>query len=136
MQTEFADPAVAAVFDGWPEPARGTLLQLRTLILETAAATAGVGDLNESLKWGEPSYVPVRPRVGTAIRLGWKAKAPEQCALYVNCRTDLIERFCTAFADALEFEGSRAVVFPVAELPPQDILQVCIEAALTYHRQR
>ena len=31
----FSDPAVAAVFDGYPEPARGGLMALRRLIFAT-----------------------------------------------------------------------------------------------------
>ena len=50
----FANPAVEAVFDAYPEPARGRLMALRRLILETAAATEGVGPLEETLKWGQP----------------------------------------------------------------------------------
>jgi hypothetical protein len=31
-------------------------LALRELVLQVAATTEGVGELEESLKWGEPAY--------------------------------------------------------------------------------
>jgi hypothetical protein len=38
-----SDPAVAAVFGAYPKPLKAKLLALRRLILDTAAATKGVG---------------------------------------------------------------------------------------------
>ena len=48
----FADDDVRAVFDGLEPAVRNDALWLRGLILETAAATAGVGEIVETLKWG------------------------------------------------------------------------------------
>jgi hypothetical protein len=44
------DAAVAAVFETYPAAMRARLLRLRELIIETAAATMGVGALEETLK--------------------------------------------------------------------------------------
>ncbi|MGI9414318.1 MAG: hypothetical protein ACR2PM_11650 [Hyphomicrobiales bacterium] len=51
------DPDVRAVFDSYPKQTRDRLLALRGLILDTAARTEGVGALEETLKWGQPSYL-------------------------------------------------------------------------------
>jgi len=48
--TPFTDPRVSAVFARYPELVRADLLQVRELLLRTAADTAGVGPLEESLK--------------------------------------------------------------------------------------
>lgn len=108
------------------------MLMLREMIFDVARATAGVGDLEESLKWGEPSYVP-RNQAGTAIRIDWKAKHPGQYAMYVHCQTHLIETFRTMFPDDFEFDGNRAIVFTLGAPVAQDALAICIAAALTYH---
>ena len=87
----FASPAVEAVFAAYPEPARGRLMALRRLILETAAATDGVGPLDETLKWGQPSYLTPKSRSGTTIRID-RLKTGGY-GLFVNCQTSLIETY-------------------------------------------
>ena len=54
---QITNPQVAAVFNNYPENMRKKLMFLRELIFDTAAATEGVGKLEETLKWGEPSYL-------------------------------------------------------------------------------
>lgn len=46
----FGGPAVAAAFAAFPGPSRRGLLTLRRLIFDVAAATPGVGRLDETLK--------------------------------------------------------------------------------------
>ena len=54
---EGSDPAVDAVFNAYPKPIKARLLALRRLIASTAARPPkGVGALQETLKWGQPSY--------------------------------------------------------------------------------
>ena len=48
--------SVASVFASYPPKIRSRLMQLRKLIFETAAASEGVGEITETLKWGEPAY--------------------------------------------------------------------------------
>lgn len=45
-------PDVAKTFESYPPGMRKKLMALRTLIFDVAAQTAGVGALEESLKWG------------------------------------------------------------------------------------
>jgi hypothetical protein len=126
---------VAPVFDQYPAAARRRLLALRRLIFETAAKTDGVGEIVETLKWGEPAYL-TKNKSGTTIRLGWKPQAPLFCAVYVNCQTDLISRFREMCADDVAFEGNRAILIPLDKDLPTMPLQRCIAAALTYHRDK
>ena len=77
----FADPAVAAVFDAYPRPLRSKLLALRRLILDTARTTKGVGALQETLKWGQPSYLTPETKSGSTIRMNvWRCVAPSMDA--------------------------------------------------------
>jgi hypothetical protein len=65
----FSEPAVDAVFKAYPAPIRSKLLALRRLIFDTAKATRGVGALEETLKWGQPSYLTTETKSGSTIRI-------------------------------------------------------------------
>lgn len=128
-----ASPEVAAVFDLCPAEVRKRLLELRQLIFETAAATDGVGTIEETLKWGEPSYLTVGPKSGTTIRIDRHKSGDGRYALFVPCSTNLIETFRERYGARLTFEGNRAVVLDAADPLPTDELRHCIALALTYH---
>ena len=134
MTTAFRDPAVARVFEAYPAPLRARLLALRELIFETAAATEGVGALDETLKWGEPAYLTTASKSGSTVRIDRKKASASQYAIYFNCRTGLVDTFRTLFPTGLRFEGNRAIVLDAGEPVPTDALAFCIAAALTYHR--
>ena len=123
-------PAVAAVFAGYPETVRGDLLRLRSLILDTAAQTPGVGALEETLKWGQVSYLTTESGSGTTIRIDHD-RLSGRVALYVNCKTDLVSRYRTLYPDGFGYQGDRAVVVP----PDADAgaLRHVVALALTYH---
>ncbi|REL38442.1 DUF1801 domain-containing protein [Rhodohalobacter sp. SW132] len=127
------DSEVAQKFDSYPDYIKPKMQNLRDLIFEVAETTDGVGKLNETLKWGEPAYLPSKKKTGTTIRIDWKSKSPEQVGMYVSCNTTLIDTFRTMFGDDLSFEGKRAVVFPVNEPIPRKELMICIRMALRYH---
>lgn len=126
-------PHVAEVFAGYPVQARRTLFDLRSLIFETARLEPQVGPLSETLKWGEPAYLTERTKSGSTIRLGWKRATPSYVYLYFNCHTDLVPSFRARLGEDLMFQGRRAVVLAASESIPRGPLQVCIQAALTYH---
>jgi hypothetical protein len=127
---------VARAFEAYPAPMRKRLLALRELILDTAAATEGVGKLEETLKWGEPAYLTSQSKSGSTIRINWVRKRPSQYAMYFNCQTTLVETFRTLFPKEFRFEGNRAIVFDECDEVPKDSLAFCIAAALTYHRDK
>jgi len=129
MQT-IRDPAVAEIFKQYPPEMRKKLLFLRSLIFETAAEL-DVGEIEETLKWGEPSYIA---KQGSAIRMDWKPRDPEHYALYFNCKTLLVETFEALYGHLFCYEGNRAIIFPRLELIPVKQLKHCIALALQYHR--
>jgi hypothetical protein len=129
----FERAEVAEVFAALPVAARNKLLALRSLIFRTAAETSGVGPLEEALRWGEPSYLTSKSKSGTTIRIHWKQRHADQCAMYVHCQTNLVEQYRLRYQDPLAFEGNRAVLFPVEGPFPEEALRECVRLALTYH---
>lgn len=126
---------IARAFEVFPSLPRRKLLQVRNLIYATAAKNSEIGPISETLKWGQPSYVPATPRTGTAIRLGFSDHTPDTIQLFVHCQTTLIDTYRTLVGDELSFEGNRAIVVPIKPRLPKETLTLCIEAAFTYHRQ-
>jgi hypothetical protein len=127
---------VRAAFDGFPPAARTRLLELRALIFEIAAATPGVGPLNETLKWGEPAYLTEASKSGSTIRLGVTRSDPPRCAIYLNCKTTLVAEYRAALAETFEFEGNRAVLLDPGAPLPRAALAQAVAMALTYHRRK
>lgn len=130
----FEDPAVERAFAAFPADVSGDLLELRRLIFETAAATPGVGRVEEALRWGQPAYLTPDTRSGSTLRLG----VPKEggFALYVHCRTTLIAEFRALFPDDFCYDGNRAVRFGPGAAPAPEKLALLIAAALTYRRAR
>ena len=130
----FDDPDVEAAFAAFPEPARTGLLRLRGLIFETAATTAGVGTLRETLKWGQPAYLTPETRSGSTLRLG----LPKQggFAIYTHCQTTILSDFQSIFPGDFIYEGNRAIHFADNASLPLEKLRLLIRSALTYHLKR
>ncbi len=122
---------VAIKFDSYPSAIRAKLLVLRELIFQVAAAQNDIGEIEETLKWGEPSYMA---KAGSTIRIDWKASSPEKYAIYFNCGTKLVDTFKELHGDKFRYQGNRAIVFEVSEELETDELKQCIALALTYHR--
>ena len=124
--------AVARVLDGFAEPERARLLELRLLIFDVAG-TEGVGPLTETLKWGEPAYLTDATKAGTTVRLGLPKGVPDRVALFVSCQSRLIDRVRVECPE-LDCVGDRAIHVPLTgPLPP---LAHAIGLALTYKRWR
>lgn len=119
-------------FDSYPDHIRPKLHFLRKLILDEAAKDESIGMLEETLKWGEPSYLTVISKSGTTVRIDWKPKTPNQYAIYVNCKTTLIDTFRSLFPE-LNYEGNRAIVFNMNQEVPENEIRLFINMALRYH---
>lgn len=115
---------------GYPENIRPKIVHLRSLILEVAEASESITEIEETLKWGEPSYLTKK---GSTIRIDWKAKTPDQYAMYFKCTSKLVETFREVYGDLFQYETNRAIVFGLEDEVPEAALKVCIERALKYH---
>jgi Domain of unknown function (DU1801) len=129
----FSDPAVAAAYAAFPAELRPFLLDLRDLIFATAAATRNVGPLTETLKWGEPSYLPATPRTGTTVRIGAAKGQANHYSLFVNCKTTLVSSFKELYPEEFDYHGARELRFTCGGRVPNAALRHCIAMALTYH---
>lgn len=124
-------PQVEAVFANYPDFVRDKMQHLRSLVIETAEETEGITLLEETLKWGEPSFVT---KNGSTLRINWKEKAPDQYAIYFQCTSRLVDTFRLVFNHKFKYEGKRAIIFQLNQKIPELELKECIKAALTYHQ--
>lgn len=125
------NPAVEEVFKNYPKQIRPKLEHLRQLIIETASEIEGIEILEETLKWGEPSYLVKK---GSTIRIDYKSVKHDQYAMYFKCTSKLVETFKTIYENTFSFEGTRAIVFKLTDKVPEAELKHCVLLALTYHR--
>jgi hypothetical protein len=126
-----SDPKVAIVFNDYPKEVQQQLVHLRDLVLKTASEMDGTEKLEETLKWGEPSYLT---KYGSTIRMDWKQKNPDQYAIYFKCTSKLVPTFKTLYNNKFKFENNRAIVFKLDEKIPENELKHCIAMALQYHK--
>jgi hypothetical protein len=129
----FEDAAVRAVFEAHPAKLRADLLALRELIFDTADETEGVGRLVETLKWGQPAYVPSKPRTGSTVRIDALKSTEPKYGIFFHCQTTLVSTFRELYGSRFLFQGERTIVFSQGEKVPRDALGHCIALALTYH---
>ena len=127
---EFNNIEVEKVFDAYPNDVRSKMLFLRQLVLEAAKEIDSVKNIEETLKWGEPSYLT---KSGSTIRMDWKKSKPDQYAMYFHCKTKLIDTFKELYKDKFNFDGNRAIVFNIKDKISVNELKHCISLSLTYH---
>lgn len=133
LRADFSDPAVDAVFSAYPKPLQAKLLALRQLIFDTAATTTGVGTLQETLKWGQPSYLTSQTKSGSTIRIDQVKSTGKHYAVYFHCQTDLVATFRELYPTELSYGGNRCILLSAEEQLPQAALRHCVALALTYH---
>ena len=129
----FSDPAVGAVFSTYPKPLKAKLLALRRLIFDTAKTTKGVGALQETLKWGQPSYLTPETKSGSTIRIDQVKSATNQYAVYFHCQTNLVETFRELYPKEFSYGGNRSILLNAKGEVPEAALRHCVALALTYH---
>lgn len=133
---KFKDARVAAIFRTYPAPLRARLMVLRDLVFDAAAKTAGVGALQETLKWGQPSYLTAETGSGTTIGIDRVKVSEGRYAMYFHCQSGLVETFRELYPDSFVFEGKRAIVFEAEDRVPVRALRHCIGLALTHHLRK
>ena len=127
------DRKVAATFRAYPSPITAKLLGLRQVIFDVASETDGVGELHETLRWGQPSYLTVQTGSGTSIRIDQLKSQPGMYAMYFHCQTTLVGTFREMFRDGFAFDGNRGILFRSRDRTPLAKLRKCVALALTYH---
>lgn len=107
----FRNSNVAKVFAAYPDHIRGRLMTLRTMIFEIAADLDGVGPLEETLKWSQPSYLTTQSGSGSTIRIDQVKSDDARLAIYFHCQTDLVATFRELYPTQMEYGGNRSILF-------------------------
>jgi uncharacterized protein DUF1801 len=127
-----ANQEVLSLIDSYPAELRSALLELRSIIVEIAEQNDDVGVLEETLKWGQPSYLTIRPKTGTTIRIDRDKSDNGDYAFYVNCQSSLVSEWRALFPHLI-FGGDRSVHFRINGRFPKEEISQMITMALTYH---
>ena len=123
---------VAEVFEQYPEEIRRKLLVVRQLIYKTAKSLREVGPLEETLRWGEPTYLTSKSQSGSMIRIHSLKASPHRYGVYFHCQTKLVGNFRKKYPGVFHFEGNRGITFDLDDKLPLPELKECITQALTY----
>lgn len=124
------DPRVKHKLESYPSAIKKKITGLRQLIIDTASANDNIQEIEETLKWGELSYIAKK---GSTIRIDWKEKSPEQYAMYFKCTSKLVPTFKELYGNTFNYETTRAIVFKLEDKVPKKELKECIGLALEYH---
>ena len=122
---------VKATFQLYPEKIQDELLTIREMIFTHVSQNPEIGIIEETLKWGEPSYIA---KHGSTIRLAWRKSSPEQYGIYFNCKSKLVETFREIHPTSFNFVDNRAMIFNSKQQLPKNELNHCLLLALTYHK--
>ena len=129
LPTAFKDATAA-----WSKNAQTCFHDMRGIILKTASELPDL-TLLETLKWGQPSWLPDRPRIGSTLRAGWSEAHPSRMSLYVHCQTTLAETMRNLYPDSFTYEGNRALHMDMTAPLPEQAIAHCASLTLTYHRR-
>ena len=129
----FKNSDVAAIFDSYPEHIRTKMLFLRQLVFDAASETDEIGEIEETIKWGEPSYIA---KGGSTVRMDWKSSEPKQYAMYFHCKTKLVDTFKELYRDTFNYKDNRAIIFNEEDEIPVEELKHCIVLSFTYQSRK
>ena len=116
----------------WPQPVQTCFAKIRACILDAATGTRAA-PLVETLKWGEPSWLPAKPRIGSTLRVSWSDARPGNIGLYVNCQSTLAEDIRTIYPQTFDYEKHRVLWLPLDAPFPAEAVRHVASMVLLYH---
>ncbi len=131
----FKNPEVESTFDSYPGKVREKLLYIRERIFQLAEESDEIGEIEETLKWENPSYLTYGPKSGTTIRLSELRSDGERYAVFVHCQTSLVSEFKEMYPK-LTYDGNRSIIFDINHEMPLETIEHFIYLALTYHYRK
>ena len=131
MRHPFTDDKVKAAYAAFPPDALAMCMTLRDLIFSVARDNPEVGEIEETLKWGQPSYLTSQTKAGSTLRIGMAKQGG--AALFAHCATDIISTYASTFPGTDLIEGNRAVIFTSPDSIVPERLRLLIYHGLTYH---
>ena len=123
------NPMIQKVIEQYPKVAQQAFEQLHQCIY-TAADELNINNIEETLKWGEPSFLV---KSGSTIRIDWKAKTPDHIYIFFNCKSLLIPTIRELYCDSLYTIDNRAIRLGLAQPLNKQTLTHCFSMALNYH---
>lgn len=135
IKHSFQSKRVAAAFERVPAPLRKGLLDLRKHIFDMASKTAGVGPIEETLKWDSPSYLTSTTQSGTTIRIDRIGSREEKYGIFVHCQSNVVKQFKQKVDTPFEFDTTRGLILDVKDEIPKEV-DYFIYLALTYHLRK
>jgi hypothetical protein len=132
----FSNKKVASVFEAYPKPLRKKLDRMRDMIFEVAVKTEGIGPLEETLKWGSPSYLTSETQSGTTVRIDRISWQKEKFGIFVHCQSDVLNQFRAVFGNEFNYDGNRGIVLDSKDELPEEAVRHFIWLALTYHLRK
>lgn len=109
------------------------VMEIRNWIYEIAQSNDQIGEIEECLKWGQPSFLTPKTKSGSTIRIG-KVNDLEY-ALYFNCKTTIAQEIAIEFPE-LKCDGKRALYFAIDQNLSKTKVIVCLKKALLYHKRK
>lgn len=134
MNHDFPNSEVADFYASLPADIEAAMLAIRELIYTTASTTDVSGQIEETLKWGVPSYATMKPRSGTPIRLSVSKKHDDVCELSVHCQSTLVADFKEVYPK-LQYDRNRSLLINHSQVSSDEVCHF-IKMALTYHHRR
>jgi len=126
---------VKNTYASYSKKIRDKLFVLRELIFKIAEESEDVGQIEETLKWDNPSYITFSPKSGTTIRLSQDSVLKEKFRISVHCQTSLIAEFKEIYPQ-LEYDGNRSIIFDINKKLPKNAIEHFIYLALSYHSRK
>ena len=117
------NPDVKEKFKKYLKHIKPKINHLRKLIIHVANSDELITEIEETLKWGEPSYLT---KNGSTLRIEWKAKNPTRYAMYFKCTNKLVSTVIKVFGDLFKYENTGAILFNLDGKIPEDELKSCI----------
>ena len=128
---QFTNTDVKNTLELYPDNIQKKLMIIREMIFNLAAQNPDIGVIEETLKWGEPSYIA---KHGSTIRLAWRKSSPDHYGIFFNCKSKLLETFREIYPTSFNYSDNRSLLFSSDQKIPKDELSHCLLLALTYHR--
>ncbi|MBM9548127.1 DUF1801 domain-containing protein [Leptospira sp. 201903074] len=108
-------------------------MEIRNWIYEISQSNDQIGEIEECIKWGQPSFLTPKTKSGSTIRIG-KVNDSEY-ALYFNCKTSIAQEIAIEFPE-LKCDGKRALYLEANQKLSKTKLIVCLKKALLYHKRK
>ncbi|PKA24535.1 hypothetical protein [Leptospira meyeri] len=108
-------------------------MEIRTWIYELSESDERIGEIEECLKWAEPSFLTPKTKSGSTIRIG--KVDDSEFSLYFNCKTTIAKEIAIEFPE-LNCDGRRALYFKTNQKLSKTKLIVCLKKALLYHKRK